>query len=491
MEQFILSVDQSTQGTKAMLFDAAGRLTARADRPHRQYINEKGWVSHDLEEIYANVLVVCREVAEKAGIDPAQIAAMGISNQRETVAAWDRADGTPVGQAIVWQCARAKEICDTLASHAEAVREKTGLPLSPYFSASKMAWILQNHPEAAALAAKERLALGTIDSYLVSRLSEERSFKTDYSNASRTQLLNIKDLVWDREMCELFGIPMNALPQICDSDSTFGYTDLEGYLDKEIPICGILGDSHGALYGHNCRQAGGIKTTYGTGSSVMMNTGEIPFFSEHGLSTSLAWRIKGKASYVLEGNINYTGAVISWLKDNLHMISSPGETEELARKADPNDHTYIVPAFSGLGAPWWRDDIYASISGMSRTTGREEIVKAGCECIAYQINDVIDAMRKDSKIDISQMCVDGGPTRNKYLMQFQSDISQTEVKIPDAEELSVIGAGYLAGESAGYYDPDDIYKAITYNFFETKMQEQERSEKVHGWNEAVEMLLKK
>ena len=277
-----------------MLFDAAGRLTARADRPHRQYINEKGWVSHDLEEIYANVLVVCREVAEKAGIDPAQIAAMGISNQRETVAAWDRADGTPVGQAIVWQCARAKEICDTLASHAEAVREKTGLPLSPYFSASKMAWILQNHPEAAALAAKERLALGTIDSYLVSRLSEERSFKTDYSNASRTQLFNIRTLQWDDELCTLYGVPRHCLAEVCMSDSLFGTTTLSGFLPKAIPICGVLGDSHAALLGQNCIKPGQTKATYGTGSSVMMQTGEKLVTSRNGLATSLAWGLNGK-----------------------------------------------------------------------------------------------------------------------------------------------------------------------------------------------------
>ena len=447
---YILGIDQSTQGTKAVLFDKDGKIIARADAAHKQIVNDQNWVSHDLEEIYANVIKAARQVVEKAGIDKKQIVCIGIDNQRETTAAWNRKTGKPVADAIVWQCSRAKDICRRIGEDGvsgEKVYRRTGLKLSPYYPAGKMAWFLENISGAKELAENGELALGTMDSWLVYKLTGGKEFKTDYSNASRTPLLNIKDLVWDREMCELFGIPMKALPQICDSDSTFGYTDLEGYLDKEIPICGILGDSHGALYGHNCRQAGGIKTTYGTGSSVM--------------------------------------------KDNLHMISSPGETEELARKADPNDHTYIVPAFSGLGAPWWRDDIYASISGMSRTTGREEIVKAGCECIAYQINDVIDAMRKDSEIDISQMCVDGGPTRNKYLMQFQSDISQTEIKIPDAEELSVIGAGYLAGESAGYYEPDDIYKAITYNFFETEMPEQERNEKVQGWNEAVEMLLKK
>lgn len=491
---YILGIDQSTQGTKAVLFDRNGKIIARSDAVHKQIVSKQNWVSHDLEEIYTNVIKASRQVIEKAGIDKKEVVCIGIDNQRETTAAWNRQTGKPAADAIVWQCSRAKEICKRIeadGTSGEKIYKRTGLKLSPYYPAGKMAWFLENMPNIKELAKNGNLALGTMDSWLVYKLTKGKEFKTDYSNASRTQLMDIKNLTWDREMCELFGIPMEALPQICDSDSTFGYTDLEGYLDKEIPICAILGDSHGALYGHNCRTAGGIKTTYGTGSSVMMNTGETPFFSEHGLSTSLAWRIKGKASYVLEGNINYTGAVITWLKDNLKMISSPGEAEELARRADPNDHTYLVPAFSGLGAPWWRDDIYATMYGMSRTTGREEIVKAGCDCIAYQINDVIHAMRKDSGIAISRMCVDGGPTRNDYLMQFQSDISQIEIQIPDAEELSVIGAGFLAGESAGYYDADEIYRAISYHFFETKMGEMERANKVNGWNEAVEMLLGK
>ena len=490
---YILGIDQSTQGTKAVLFDRSGRMIARADEAHKQIVNNQNWVSHNLVEIYENVIKASRRVVEKAGIDKSQIVCIGIDNQRETTAAWNRATGEPVADAIVWQCSRAKDICRRIGGDGhtgETIYRRTGLKLSPYYPAGKMAWFMENVPGIKELEAKKKLALGTIDSWLVYKLTKGKAFKTDYSNASRTQLLDIKKLSWDREMCEIFGIPADALPEICDSDSTFGYTDLEGFLEREIPICGILGDSHGALYGHNCRQTGGIKTTYGTGSSVMMNTGETPFFSEHGLSTSLAWRIHGKATYVLEGNINYTGAVISWLKDKLKMISSPAETEKLAAQADPNDHTYIVPAFSGLGAPWWRDDIYASITGMSRTTGREEIVRAACDCIAYQINDVIEAMRQDSQIQIPQMCVDGGPTRNGYLMQFQSDISRTEVKIPDAEELSVIGAGFLAGEAAGYYDPDDIYKAISYDFYESKMNEQERQKKLQGWKEAVQMLLK-
>lgn len=468
-----------------MLFDAAGRLTARADRPHRQYINEKGWVSHDLEEIYANVLVVCREVAEKAGIDPAQIAAMGISNQRETVAAWDRADGTPVGQAIVWQCARAKEICDTLASHAEAVREKTGLPLSPYFSASKMAWILQNHPEAAALAAKERLALGTIDSYLVSRLSEERSFKTDYSNASRTQLFNIRTLQWDDELCTLYGVPRHCLAEVCMSDSLFGTTTLSGFLPKAIPICGVLGDSHAALLGQNCIKPGQTKATYGTGSSVMMQTGEKLVTSRNGLATSLAWGLNGKVEYVLEGNLNYTGAVITWLKKDVALLAGDAESETLARSANPADKTYFVPAFTGLGAPYWDSEATGLLTGITRTTGRAEIVKAGVECIAYQITDLVLRMAQDAGLALAELRVDGGPTANGYLMQFQSDMAGVEVSVPDIQELSGFGAACAAGFASGLYNPGTVYDGMQRRSYTPKMTQQEHDARYAGWQKAV------
>ena len=468
-----------------MLFDAAGRLTARADRPHRQYINEKGWVSHDLEEIYANVLVVCREVAEKAGIDPAQIAAMGISNQRETVAAWDRADGTPVGQAIVWQCARAKEICDTLASHAEAVREKTGLPLSPYFSASKMAWILQNHPEAAALAAKERLALGTIDSYLVSRLSEERSFKTDYSNASRTQLFNIRTLQWDDELCTLYGVPRHCLAEVCMSDSLFGTTTLSGFLPKAIPICGVLGDSHAALLGQNCIKPGQTKATYGTGSSVMMQTGEKLVTSRNGLATSLAWGLNGKVEYVLEGNLNYTGAVITWLKKDVALLAGDAESETLARSANPADKTYFVPAFTGLGAPYWDSEATGLLTGITRTTGRAEIVKAGVECIAYQITDLVLRMAQDAGLALAELRVDGGPTANGYLMQFQSDMAGVEVSVPDIQELSGFGAACAAGFASGLYNPGTVCDGMQRRSYTPKMTPQEHDARYAGWQKAV------
>lgn len=489
---YILGIDQSTQGTKAVLFDDKGKIAGRCDISHRQIISRESWVSHDPEEIYRNVITVCRQVVEKTGIDRNRIACLGIDNQRETTVCWNRKTGLPLGDAVVWQCNRAKELCSRIGADpaaSEQIYRKTGLKLSPYYPAAKMAWMTENFPGIGEQIKNHTLAFGTVDSWVVYKLTHGASFKTDYSNASRTQLFNIRDLQWDSGLCSIFNIPMDTLPEICDSDSIFGYTDLEGYFDKPVPICGVLGDSHGALFGHNCLNKGDIKATYGTGSSVMLNTGSEPFFSGYGLSTSLAWKVKGKVSYVLEGNINYTGAVISWLKNELGLIQSASETAKLAGEADPDDRTYVVPAFSGLGAPWWRDDTRALITGMSRTTGRKEIVKAASECAAYQINDVIDAMRKDTGLAVTQMCVDGGPTRDAYLMQFQSDISCMNIRIPDTEELSVIGAAYLAGTAKGLYEENDIYRALSYSSYTPHMDGEKRKEKIAGWNEAVKMLI--
>lgn len=489
---YVLGIDQSTQGTKGILADEKGSIVGRYDLPHRQIVNEAGWVSHDAEEFFQNSMAVCRGVIEKTGIDKAQIRCMGIANQRETTVAWSKTTGKPLAHAIVWQCARAAGIYEEIKAKtgcADRIQKKTGLVLSPYYPASKMAWLLRNEESVKAAAGKDDLALGTVDSYLIYRFTKGSSFRTDYSNASRTQLFNLPALAWDEEICEIFGIPRSALPEVTDSDAVFGETDLDGYLENPIPICGVLGDSHGALFGHNCRQPGGIKTTYGTGSSIMLNIGDEFKLSSHGLSTSLAWKVGRKVSYVLEGNINYTGAVISWLKDDLKLISSAGETETLAQAANPKDETYIIPAFSGLGAPWWKNDARAMIYGMSRSTGKNEIVKAACESIAYQIRDVVDAMRKDTGLRIGELCVDGGPTRNGYLMQFQSDIADADIKIPDAEELSALGVIFLAGISAGLWKKDEMYHSISYEHYSPKMGEEVRSKKVNGWKEAIGKLL--
>lgn len=490
MAGYVLGIDQSTQGTKALLFDKAGALLCRADLPHEQIIDDKGWVEHDPEEIYKNTVQTVKDLVKKAKIDKGDIKVLGISNQRETALVWDRDTGKPVYNAVVWQCARGASICEEIEQQGQAakVRSRTGLQLSPYFSAAKIAWILRNTPGAQEKADRGELCCGTIDSWLVYKLTGGREFRTDYSNASRTQMFHVGNLKWDDEVCGLFGIPTACLAEVTDSDGDYGTTDFDGFLKKPIPIRGVMGDSHGALFGQGCLNKGMIKATYGTGSSIMMNIGETPVFSET-VVTSLAWKIDGKVNYVLEGNINYTGAVITWLKDDLQMISSPAESQELAESANPQDTSYLVPAFSGLGAPYWNSEAKAVIWGMSRTTKRAEIVKAGLESIVYQITDVVEAMSRESGIPIEELRVDGGPTRNTYLMQFQSDMTGIPVQVPSAEELSGIGAAYAAGLAVGIYEKDKIFAQMQRRKFTPEMESSVRGQKYSGWKEAVQKVL--
>lgn len=498
-EKYIISVDQSTQGTKALLFDEKGCLLKRVNLAHRQIVNNLGWVSHDLNEIYTNTVQTVKTLVEEVGLAPQQVAGIGISNQRETTAMWNRMTGQPLDYAIVWQCGRATEIVQTMQDSGceEKIKKVTGIPLSAYFPAAKMAWLLTHGGEGKGEAGADftekavagEICLGTIDSWLVYKLTEEHTFCTDYSNASRTQLMNLETLAWDEEICELFRIPVKALAKIYDSNAVFGYTTMEGLFETPVPICGVLGDSHGALFGQGCLKPGMIKATYGTGSSLMMNVGEKPLHSTHGLVTSLAWGIDGKVNYVLEGNLNYTGAVTTWLKDDLKLIESAQETQALAEIANPKDTTYLVPAFTGLGAPYWNEKAAASISGITRMTGKAEIVKAGLECIAYQITDLVQAMEKDAQIEIQEIRVDGGPTRNAYLMQFQSDISNKKVNIPEVEELSGIGAAYMAGLSAGLYELDVLTANMKRRFYEPKMETGIREQKLDGWKKAVQRVL--
>ncbi len=490
MSKYIIGIDQSTQGTKAILFDEKGALLSRRDLPHKQIINEKGWVEHDPEEIYKNTVQVVRQLVDDSKIDKSEIAGVGISNQRETSIAWTK-DGKPVYNAIVWQCSRAEQICEEIMNqgHGQLIRENTGINLSPYFPAGKLAWILRNVEDAKKAADAGKLCCGTVDAFLVYRLTGGKEFRTDFSNASRTQLFNINTLKWDEEICRIFGIPVECLPEVTDSDGDFGTTDFEGYLDQPVPIRGVLGDSHGALFGQGCLSKGMVKATYGTGSSVMMNIGEKPVKSTHGLVTSLAWSMGGKANYVLEGNINYTGAVITWLKDDLELISSAGETEELARKASPDDHSYIVPAFSGLGAPYWDGKAEAIICNMTRTTRKAEIVRDALDCIAYQITDIVMAMNEDAQMPVSELRVDGGPTKNKYLMQFQSDIVRVPVMVPPAEELSAMGAAYAAGIALGIYDRNKLFEGVSRTAYNPMMAETERASRYKGWKAAVRKVL--
>lgn len=490
MGKYILGIDQSTQGTKALLFNEEGDLLKRSDLPHRQIINEKGWVSHDPEEIYQNTIQVVKNLVESSGIDKNEIAGVGISNQRETSLAWDKITGEPLADAIVWQCARAAGICerDSVKEKGEMIRQKTGLNLSPYFPASKIAWLLEEVDGAKEKAAEHTICHGTIDSWLIYRLTGNKVYKTDYSNASRTQLFNIFELKWDEGICRLFGIDPANMAEVCDSDSEFGETDFEGFLEHPIPIHGVLGDSHGALFGQGCLEKGMIKSTFGTGSSIMMNIGEKPVLSTHGVVTSLAWGMNGKVNYVLEGNINYTGAVITWLKEDARLIDSPQETEELAAQAEQDDELYLVPAFTGLGAPYWDSRAKAALIGITRTTRRAEMVRAGLECITYQITDIIEAMRQDAQVEIKSLRVDGGPTRNAYLMQFQSDMTEAAVLVPDAEELSGIGAAYAAGLALKVYD-DKIFTKLQRKTYDPTMDKKLRDKKYAGWKKAVAMIL--
>ena len=482
--RYVLSIDQSTSGTKVLLFDAFGELIGRSDCAHRQIVNDKGWVSHDPVEIYQNTLKAAAELLRHTGVEAAKIAAIGISNQRETALIWDRESQQPVCDAVVWQCARAEKIVERLDEHAEKIKEKTGLHLSPYFPAAKWAWILENIPELM----PDRLCAGTIDSWLIFKLTGGKKFRTDYSNASRTQLFNLHTLQWDEELCRIFGISPAMLPEVCGSDSCFGETDLEGLLPHAVPIHGVLGDSHGALFGQGCIQPGMVKATYGTGSSVMMNVGEKPVFSQSGVVTSLAWSMQGKVEYVLEGNINYTGAVTKWITEDVGLLETSRQAGEVAQQADPEDTTYLVPAFTGLGAPYWKSEVKALWCGMGRTTRRAELVRAAEECIGYQIADVVKAMCTESGITISELRADGGPTRDSFLMQFQSDILNIPVAVPNQEELSGMGAAWCAGIGAGIYS-QEVLSRISRKQYTPQMEEEKRNKKYEGWKNAIELLL--
>ena len=489
-ETYILGIDQSTQGTKAILLDASGEIAGKTFLPHEQIINAAGWVSHDAEEIFRNVILAARTLIEQTAIDRRGIAAIGLSNQRETTVAWDRASGKPVDHAIVWQCARAKELAAAMsADFAALVRERTGIPLSPYFPAAKAAWILRNNAQARKLAAEGRLCIGTVDAWLAYKLSGGQVFKTDRSNASRTQLFNLHTLRWDEEICEGFGIPLSALPEVTDSDGDFGATTLNGFFDEPVPIRAAMGDSHAALFGQGCVRPGMAKATYGTGSSIMMNIGGAFKRSSHGLVTSLAWGRGGKVDYVLEGNINYSGAIITWLRE-LGLLQSPAESGALAEAANPADTTYLVPAFTGLGAPYWNSEARASFVGMSRTTGRAELVRAGLEAIAYQVTDIVEAMGQDAGLRLSELRVDGGPTANRYLMQFQSDMTGASIRVPKAEELSAIGAAIMAGIAVGLYDESLLNSEKTKSIYTPRMDAETKKAKYDGWKEAVKRVLR-
>lgn len=489
MARYIMGIDQSTQGTKALLVDERGRLVARADRAHRQLVNDAGWVSHDPAEIARNTVAACRDLLESSGVDAGTVAGIGISNQRETTVAWDAETGEPLVPAIVWQCARARGICERLEQErpetVQRVRARSGLALSPYYPAAKMAWLMEEVSAAVRAAAAGSLRLGTVDAWLVWNLTRGAVFACDYSNASRTQLFDIGEQRWSHELCALFGVPIASLPEVRDSDACFGFTDLDGLLPVPVPIHGVLGDSHAALFAQGCHTRGMAKATLGTGSSVMMHAGGTAPVSAHGLSVSLAWRLGGATEYVLEGNINYAGAVKTWLRDDMGMIVSPEEATELARAARPESRVYVVPAFSGLGAPHWCAEATGAVFGLTRADGRAEFVRAAVESIAFQVRDVVAAMALDAAAPLAEVRVDGGPTRDGFLMQTLADLCAAPVRIAANDEMSGLGAAWACGAALGLYDRDvcEVYGAR--DVVAPQMGEGERTERLAGWERAV------
>jgi glycerol kinase len=495
MGKYIISIDQGTSGTKALLFDARGRLIQRHNENHEQYYPQPGWVEHNASEIFEKTIAAIDAVVKEAKITPEDVAAVSISNQRETAVVWDKVTGEPIYNAVVWQCARAIEICDELirAGYADMVREKTGLVLSPYFSASKIKWILDNVDGARKKAEEGRLAFGTIDSWLVYKFTKGKVHATDYSNASRTQLFNIKELRWDKELLSIFTIPESMAPELKSSNEIFGTMEVSCLSGYHIPVAGILGDSHAALFGQNCFELGMAKVTYGTGSSIMMNIGKSPYDSRNSLVTSIGWAMDGVVEYVAEGNINCSGATIKWMIDDLELLEDSKSTETLAASLESNDGVYLVPAFVGLGAPYWDSSATAMITGMTRGTKKAHIVRATLESMAYQVKDILDIMTAEASVTLKEIRVDGGPTRNKFLMQFQADILNTMVVVNQLEELSGIGAAYMAGLAVGLWKDKEEIKTLRIEdtAYVPVMSDENRKQLYKGWKEAVLRVLMK
>jgi glycerol kinase len=458
--KYTLTIDQSTSATKAMLFDENASLVARASVDHKQYYPQPGWVEHDAEEILRNTYQASEQVLQKSGIAPSSVKAVAITNQRETVVVWDKRTGKPVYNAVVWQCNRGAAICDTLIAqgHEPMVTKKTGLIINPYFSASGVKWILDNVKDARENAEAGHLLMGTIDAWLIWNFTNGAKHATDYTNASRTLLFNIHTLNWDNDLLNIFTIPASMMPEVHPCDAQYGFTTFNGLL-AETPIAGVLGDSHGALAGQMCFASGMGKATYGTGSSIMVNIGEKALTAPKGLVTSVGFAANGKVYYAFEGNIHCTGATIKWLQDDLQLIQSAAETEALATSVESTDGVYFVPAFAGLGAPWWNNEAKALICGMTRGTNKAHIVRAALESIAYQVKDLM-ALIQDSGVELKELRVDGGPVKNNFLMQFQADMLQAKINRSPIEEASALGAVLMSGLALKQWISDDEVIAL-------------------------------
>jgi len=489
MAEFIMALDAGTTSNRCIIFDHDGQIVSVAQKEFTQIFPQPGWVEHDANEIWSTMLGVAVEAMAKAGAKAEDISGIGITNQRETTIVWDKETGEPVYNAIVWQCRRTSEYCDTLKEKGltETIRQKTGLVIDAYFSATKLRWILEEVPGVRERAERGELLFGTVDTWLVWKLTKGRVHVTDYSNASRTMMYNITDLRWDEQILTELSIPASMLPEVHDSSEVYGVTD-SGLFGGEIPIAGIAGDQQAALFGQQCWSKGSAKNTYGTGCFLLMNTGYEPVFSKNGLVTSLAWGIDGKVKYALEGSVFIAGASIQWLRDEMRLIDSAEDSEYMACKVPDSNSCYVVPAFTGLGAPYWNQYARGTIVGITRGVNKYHIIRATLESIAYETSDVLSAMEKDSGVKLSELKVDGGASANNFLMQTQADIIDTTVVRPSCLESTAMGAAFLAGLATGFWsNRDELRNVIGIDkIFKSKITEEEREIRLAGWRKAVE-----
>ncbi|MBD7969103.1 glycerol kinase GlpK [Paenibacillus gallinarum] len=489
MEQYIMSLDQGTTSSRAILFNKKGDIVYSAQREFTQYFPKPGWVEHNASEIWSSILAVIANCLAESGVNAAQITGIGITNQRETTVVWEKDTGHPIYHAIVWQSRQTADICSKMKEDGleDLIREKTGLLIDPYFSATKVKWILDHVEGARERAEKGELLFGTIDSWLIWNLSGGKAHVTDYSNASRTMMYNIHELKWDQEILDLLQIPAAMLPEVKGSSEIYAHTVPYHFFGAEIPIAGAAGDQQAALFGQACYREGDIKNTYGTGCFMLMNTGETAIRSKHGLITTIAWGVGGKVEYALEGSIFIAGSAVQWLRDGLRMIRDSKDSELYASRVDSTDGVYLVPAFVGLGSPYWDSDVRGAMFGLTRGTTKEHFIRATLESLAYQTRDVLTAMQQDSGNGLARMRVDGGAVRNNLLMQFQSDILGCPVERPIIGETTALGAAYLAGLAVGFWSScEEISEQwASERIFEPVMKEEEREQLYGGWQRAV------
>lgn len=488
MDTYIMALDAGTTSNRCILFDRQGNIAGMAQKEFTQYFPHPGWVEHDAEEIFSVQLEVARQALQNAGITASQVAAIGITNQRETTVVWNKATGRPICNAIVWQCRRTADYCTQLADQGltDTIRNKTGLVIDPYFSGTKIRWILENVPGAREQAEKGELLFGTVETWLIWKLTGGKVHVTDYSNASRTMLFNIHSLTWDAEILELMNIPASILPQAVPSSQIYGHTQAQ-FLGAAIPISGAAGDQQAALFGQTCFQPGDSKCTYGTGAFLLMNTGTSPITSKSGLVTTIAWGLDGRVTYALEGSIFIAGAAIQWLRDELRFLESSGDSEYMANKVQDTGGCYLVPAFAGLGAPYWDPHARGTLVGLTRGTNKYHIIRATLDAIAYQVCDVLGAMEQDAGQKLSSLRTDGGASANNYLLQTQADLCSASVVRPQCVETTAMGAAYLAGLAVGYWQNlNEIRSQWTVDReFTPAIDEYNRKSRMDGWKKAV------